>query len=77
MHTNDEMQRVLGHKRNDLIGKKVNSLQPTPIGDIHDSILRRFVNSAKRTVLNHNLQLFAITADGYLRPINVIVKLYP
>lgn len=40
-------------------------------------ILRRFLNSAKRLVINHNLQLFAMTSEGYLRPIYIIVKLYP
>ena len=35
------------------------------------------METAKRTVLNHNLQLFALNEEGYLVPIYVIVKLYP
>jgi len=77
LHTNDELQRILGHKRQNLIGKKINTIQPAPISNIHDKILKRFLESAKRTVLDHNLQLFAMTEEGYLMPIYIIVKLYP
>jgi len=28
-------------------------------------------------MLNHIRQLYAITADGYLRPISLLIKLYP
>lgn len=77
IHANDELQRTLGHLRKNLIGKKINTIQPTPISLVHDRILRRFLDTAKRTVLNHNLQLFALTSEGYLRPIYIIVKLYP
>ena len=77
IHTNQELQRVLGHMRKDLIGKKINVIQPSPIAAFHDQILRRFLETAKRNVLNHSLQLFAIDGKGYLRPINIIVNLYP
>lgn len=46
LHINDEITRLLGHKRKDVIGKKVNNIQPSPISDVHDNILRRFLNSA-------------------------------
>lgn len=77
IHINEEIQRTLGHQKKNVVGKKVNSIQPAPICLVHDRILRRFLDSAKTTVLNHNLQLFALTSEGYLRPIFIIVKLYP
>jgi PAS domain S-box-containing protein len=77
IHINDELQRTLGHERKNLIGKKINTIQPTPISMVHDRILNRFLNTNKRKILNHNFQIFALTNEGYLRPIYLVVKLYP
>ncbi|TNV87875.1 hypothetical protein FGO68_gene16168 [Halteria grandinella] len=77
LHVNQELERILGHKRTALIGTKINNLQPQPIAKVHDRILRRFLDTAKRRVSNHTLQLYALTNEGYMRPINIIVKLYP
>lgn len=77
LHTNDEIYRLLGYERKNLIGKKVNMLQPRMIADIHDQFLKKFLETAKRSVLNHTLQLFAITASGYVSPISLLIKLYP
>ena len=77
LHINDEIERTLGYQRKNVIGIKINNIQPAPISVVHDSILNRFLNTAKRTVLNTNLQLFSLTSEGYLRPIWIIVKLYP
>lgn len=77
VHTNDEIYRILGYVRNSLIGRKINSIQPKPIAEVHDLILRKFLDTAKRNVINHTLQLYGITAEGYMKPILLIAKLYP
>ncbi|TNV87908.1 hypothetical protein FGO68_gene2105 [Halteria grandinella] len=77
IHANKEIERILGHSSKSLIGKKINSLQPRPISLAHDKILRKFLETADRRVVNHTLQLYAITDEGYMRPINILVKLYP
>jgi PAS domain S-box-containing protein len=77
LHTNDEIYRILGFERKNLIGKKVNALQPKMIAEVHDSFLRKFLETAKRSAINHSLQLFAVTQNGYLRPISLLIKLYP
>lgn len=77
VHTNDEIMRVLGYTRKQLIDKNVSVIQPTPIGAVHDNFLRGFLETTKLKLLNHILQMFAVTADGYLKPINLMLKLYP
>ena len=46
LHTNEEVQRVFGYKRRDMIGKKVNMLNPLPIAKAHDRFLRNFLETA-------------------------------
>jgi PAS domain S-box-containing protein len=78
IHTNDAIYRVLGYQRRDLIGQKVNKIQPRPIASVHDNILKRFlVNYKDSNFLNNTRQLYAISSEGYLRPISMLIKLYP
>jgi PAS domain S-box-containing protein len=78
IHTNDEIYRTLGYHRKDIVGQKINKLQPRPVAVVHDSILKRFLSNYKNSkVLNNTLQLYAISNEGYLRPISILVKLYP
>lgn len=44
---------------------------------MHDRFLHNFLDTAKRTVLDLVLQLPAIDTNAYVRPIYIIVKLYP
>jgi PAS domain S-box-containing protein len=70
IHTNEEMYRILGHKRKNLIGQKINIIQPRPIAEVHDTILKRFLGKSKQSsFLNTPQKLQAITEDGYIRPI--------
>jgi hypothetical protein len=45
---------------------------------VHDNILKRFlVNYKDSNLLNNTRQLYAISSEGYLRPISMLIKLYP
>lgn len=52
MHTNEEMFRLLGYQRKQLINKKINLLMPLAISESHDNFIRKFLETAKRNVLN-------------------------
>lgn len=77
MHTNDEITRVLGFERKALVGKNVNVIQPEPIAGYHDIVLKRFLNTKTRSLINHVRQIFAKTEAGYMIPITILIKLYP
>jgi hypothetical protein len=49
-----------------LINKKINLIMPLGMAENHDGFIKRFLETAKRNVLNHIVQLFAVTAEGYL-----------
>ena len=51
IHSNDEIFRILGYKRKNLIGKKINVIMPGPIGMVHDRFLRKFLDTARRNVI--------------------------
>jgi PAS domain S-box-containing protein len=51
IHSNDEIFRILGYKRKNLIGKKINVIMPGPIGMVHDTFLRKFLDTARRNII--------------------------
>ena len=77
MHTNDEVQRVFGYKRRQMIGMKINMLNPLPIAKVHDRFLRTFLETAQRHVIDNVRQVPAVGSNGYLRPVHICVKLDP
>ncbi|TNV87947.1 hypothetical protein FGO68_gene15621 [Halteria grandinella] len=77
IHANDEVTRVLGYQRKNIIGCNVNIIQPKPFSGFHDRLLKRFLDSSKRTMINHSRQSFAKSAQDYLVPVQLLIKLYP
>jgi PAS domain S-box-containing protein len=77
LHANDEVSRIIGFNRKELIDKNVSIIQPPIFNQVHDIFLKRFLETARRSVLNHNRAILAISRDGYLKPIHSIIKLYP
>ena len=77
MHANDELESVLGYKRKSVTGKNITFLMPKPIGKVHDKFIERFFETAKPTVIDIKRQLFGVTNLGYIRPIRLLVKVYP
>lgn len=46
IHTNQEIEQVLGYKRKELIGRNVNCLMPRVIGKPHDQLVQRYFETA-------------------------------
>jgi PAS domain S-box-containing protein len=76
-HINDEIFRTLGYSRKDLIGKNIKEITPAPIAVVHDLFLTNFLETAKSNMLNMERELFALTKDGYLRTVKIMLQLYP
>ena len=77
IHSNDELQGILGFERRDVIGKNISSIMPRPIGKVHDRFVHRYFETAKPTVIDIKRQLFGKCKDGYIRSVELIVKVYP
>lgn len=51
IHTNEEVEEVLGYNRKDLIGRNITTIIPRPIAKVHDRIVQRYFETAKPTVI--------------------------
>jgi PAS domain S-box-containing protein len=52
IHTNDEIEYVLGYKRREVIGKNISLIMPRPIARVHDLFIHRYFETAKPTVID-------------------------
>jgi hypothetical protein len=67
----------LGYKSKDLIGKNVSILCPKPIAIYHDRLVQRYFETAVPTVIEIKRHLLASSKEGYLKEIELVVKVYP
>lgn len=77
IHANEELESVLGFKKKDVIGKKVDAIIPRPMAKPHDKLIQKYFETAKPTVIEIRRQLFAATNEGYIREVELIVKVIP
>lgn len=52
IHTNDEIEQILGFKRKEVIGKNISLIMPRPIARVHDLFIHRYFETAKPTVID-------------------------
>ena len=52
-------------------------MMPSPLAVMHDQFVEDFFESAKSKIMNRNVNVFGLTKDGYLKLVNLLIKVYP
>lgn len=73
-NTSVGMLKLLGHKKIDLIGKKVHELVPEPFCRKHESSMYRYYETGITSVINANHNVFALHKSGFIVPVSILVK---
>ena len=77
LHSNEEIYYLLGHSPKDLLGKKVDILMPAQLGAAHDSFIHNYFETTRSKVINKKTLNFAASKSGYLKHVELLVKVYP
>lgn len=77
LHANDETELLFGYKRKDLIGRNVSMLMPYIIGHIHSTFVKRYLVNGKIDWGENIKQTYAVGKDGFMTPIDLLIKVYP
>jgi PAS domain S-box-containing protein len=72
---NSEIERIFGHKGEDLKGKGLSALMPPEYRDAHEKGLRRFVTTRKASVLGQRVELEGLRKNGERFPLEVLISL--
>lgn len=71
---NPAFEKIWGHKKEDVIGKKLEEMMPEKYRDAHKVGLERYLNTGVENVINQNLELEALHADGKVFPIEIHIS---
>ena len=77
IHINDEVEYLLGYNKNTLLGVNVSILLPQIFRPHHERFIHRYMDSGKERVLHKRRKNFAVNKDGYLIPVELMIKVYP
>ena len=68
---NREMERLLGYRRDDMLGRPVEMLLPEALRRIHEGHRGGFNAEPHRRAMGHGMQLTALRADGSVFPVEI------
>ena len=74
---NHQLCAMLNYDKDELIDEKVNVLCPSFIGQYHDEFMYRYLETAKKHIINQIRIVFASSKDNMLIPIFIFVKVIP
>jgi len=74
---NNEITRILGFSKADLIGQNVNRIIPKYLAEIHDGLMRSYFETSESKVLGLERLVFPLTKKGYVVPCTLMIKVLP
>jgi PAS domain S-box-containing protein len=77
INVNNEIYKLLGYNKNEVIGEKVESLMPKIFSDNHQRLLMRFFNNPSDRPLNIVRTVYAMNKKGYILPCSLTAKILP
>jgi len=71
---NPAFERIWGHSKDNVIGKKLEEMMPEKYRDSHKAGLERYLSTGVENVINQNLELEALHASGTVFPIEIHIS---
>lgn len=68
---------MLGYNPRELVGNTLSLIMPRPIAVVHDKYIQNYFETAKSSVVNKRAQMFGANYEGYLKIVNLMIKVYP
>lgn len=70
---NKQIGKIFNYSPEYLLGKNVNVLMPTMIGNVHDQILTNFVKVAKPNFIGKKNDIYMKDKEQYIKPVSLFV----
>ncbi|KAM3130308.1 hypothetical protein pb186bvf_017604 [Paramecium bursaria] len=76
-NTNNEITRILGFSKSDVIGQNVNRIMPKVYADQHDQFMKSYLETSDSKVIGQERMLLAQNKNSYLVPCTLMIKVLP
>jgi len=74
---NESAERIFGYSPNELIGKNVSVLMPSPYREEHDGYLRRYIRTGEARIIGIGREVIAQRKDGRRIPVHLSISEVP
>lgn len=71
---NPAFEKIWGYKREDALGKSLEDMMPGKYREAHRAGMKRYIDTGVENVINQNLELQALHADGTVFPIEIHIS---
>ncbi|CAD8089671.1 unnamed protein product [Paramecium primaurelia] len=76
-NVNNEITRILGFSKSDIIGQNVNRIMPKVYADQHDQFMKNYLETSDSKVIGQERILLAQNKNNYLVPCTLMIKVLP
>lgn len=76
-NVNNEITRILGFSKQDLIGQNISRIIPKIIGDLHDGFMKNYFETSEPRVIGHERLVYPLNKEGYIVPCSLMIKVLP
>jgi PAS domain S-box-containing protein len=76
-NVNNEITRILGYSKSDVLNQNINKIMPKVYADIHDSFMRRYFETSEAKLIGSERLVFPVNKQGYIVPCSLMVKILP
>ena len=77
LNINNEVTRILGYSKSEIIGGNITRIQPKVYAELHDDIMKKYFDTSEGKVFGEERIVFPVTKAGYIVPCSLMVKILP
>jgi len=70
---NDSAERIFGYRADEVVGRNVNMLMPSPHRDGHDGYLKHYLRTGERKIIGSGREVWALHKDGHQIPVRLAI----
>ena len=76
-NSNNEITRILGYSKNDIISQNISRIMPKVYADLHDGFMRCYLETSESKIIGLERLVFPQNKQGYLIPSTLMIKVLP
>ena len=76
-NSNNEMMRILGYSKTDIVGQNISRIMPKIYADLHDGFLKSYFESGESKIIGIERFVLPQNKQGYLVPCTLMIKVLP
>ncbi|KAI9091755.1 hypothetical protein DFS34DRAFT_321463 [Phlyctochytrium arcticum] len=74
LNVNQVWLKLFGYKKHEILHQNIDKIVPSPFGEMHDLLLKRYLDTGRAKVIDRPRQVLGVTGHGTLISVTLCVK---